>query len=375
LNGKKIMLVSNSAWNLYNFRLPLIKHLVQLGYKITLACPKDQYFSHLSTFPGVKLVEIHYLHPTSSNPLRAIILLREFIKTYKSEQPNLVLHFTIKPNILGSIAAKIAKVKSISIITGLGFTYLKGGFFGLAIPFMYKIAFRKIERLIVYNPDDLTFFINNRIFPKNSIKLINGSGVDTIHFGHLPKNRPSSSFVFLFIGRLIADKGIREFIEAARLVKNKYPNAAFWLMGGLGNNPASIQEKELAAWKNEGIIAHFGHVDDVRTIIRNADVVVLPSYREGVPKAILEAMAMGKPILTTDVAGCRETVDDGENGWLVPAKDSVAMSAAMEMFLASDNETMLAMGKKSREKALKIFDERIIIQAYMDNIEAVLHGA
>lgn len=363
---KKILIVDNSAWNIYNFRLPLIKKLSSSGFKIKALSPIDEYINYLNETPFVKHLPIRFLQPNSKNIIRDLIFLFELILLYKKEKPNLILHFTIKPNIYGNLAARICNIPSIAVVTGLGYTFLhQKGLYNI-IPSLYKFAFKNILKLVLYNKDDQEVFLQKKLVPQHKCLIIPGSGVNTRYFFPIFPQRNDGKFVFLFIGRLLKDKGLLEFIEAGKEVCKNYPNAEFWIAGDLNDtNPSAIPKDMILAWMEGKNITYYGKLSDVRQIIGNADVLVLPSYREGVPRAILEAMSMGKPIITTDAAGCRETVEHGLNGLVVPVKNPAALALAMSYLIETPKSALEAMGQHSRNRALKLFDERIVTKSYL----------
>ena len=360
---KTIAIVTNSTWNIYNFRLGLIKRLKTEGYKVLVIAPVDEYIHYLNESYFTKHIPLKNLSPQSKNPFKDILLTWELFKIYKKERPNLILHYTIKPNIFGSIAAKMAKITSISTVTGLGYTFLSESFMNKVVKKLYKFAFEKISNIIFHNPDDQKLFIAKKIIRESQSIVIPGSGVNTNYFRPLSVHSHREKFIFLFIGRLLYDKGIIEFVEAAKMLKAKLPQVEFWVIGQAeAKNPSIVSKQDLLKWVEAQYIHYMGPTKDVRKFIRKVDAVVLPSYREGMPRAILEGMAMGKPIITTDTPGCRATVQD--NGFLVPAKNTEALAEAMLKLYQLDEIDYQVMSQKSRQIALDVFDEKLIIEQY-----------
>ena len=371
---KTIALVANSSWNIYNFRQPLIKQLKLSGYRVLVVAPVDEYIHYLNDSYFTRHIPLRFLAAQRKNPLWDLLLLWELYRIYRNERPGLVLHFTIKPNIYGSLAARWAGIPCIPTVTGLGYTFLHNGLLGRLARRLYQLAFRSVPHAIFHNEDDRQVFLREGLITKERSLVIPGSGVNTNHFRPLPQPE-TDKFIFLFIGRLLHDKGIREFTAAAQRLRRLAPQAECWVVGQLNPEyPAAVTQQELVQWIEEQHIRYLGATNDVRPYIKQAHVLVLPSYREGLPRAILEAMAMGKPILTTDTAGCRETVEPGRNGCLVPARDAVALAEAMVEFYHLSKEERQAMGDYSRQKVLRQFDEKIIVEAYLKLCEEGLAG-
>ena len=297
------------------------------------------------------------------DPFGDLRLLHRLYSWYRIEQPDIVHHFTIKPVIYGSIAAHLARVpKIINSITGLGFVFTedKVKLLRQFVKLQYRLALSLAQTNIFLNRDDLTFFRDQGLVDLHKSMLLPGEGVDCNYFSPL-KHAPE--MIFLMMGRLLKDKGVYEFVEAARQVKQKYPQYEFQLLGQPDfRNPNTVSVKELKLWDAQGVVRWLGAVEDVRPILARAQVVVLPSYyREGIPRSLLEAAAMEKPMITTDMTGCREVVKDQENGFLVPVKNVEALVEAMCQMIANP-EMRMAMGRKGRDKVLRTFDQSIIIK-------------
>jgi len=370
---KKILLVANSTWNIYNFRLSLIRHLKAEGYRVVVVAPVDEYIDYLHQTGVTRHVPLHHLRPQSRNPAHDLLLTWELYRIYRRERPDLILHYTIKPNIYGNLAARMAGIPSISTITGLGYTFLHASRFTTrAVQQLYRRALRWPRWVAFHNRDDEALFRSKRLVPPQRSLVIHGSGVNTNHFRPLP--RPDSdSFIFLFIGRLLSDKGLPELVEAGKQLRRRYPQAELWVVGELSpGNPSAISKEQVLNWMEAGHIRYAGHSRDVRPFIKIADAMVLPSHREGIPRALLEGMAMGKPIITTNVPGCRDTVEEGRNGFLVPSRDTPALSRAMERMLALPEEEREDMGIHSRRKSREEFEDKIITQRYTALIETIL---
>jgi glycosyltransferase involved in cell wall biosynthesis len=368
---KKILIVSNISWTIYNFRLGLLKALKNNGFEVVAIALRDDYSPKIER-EGFRLIALKQLVERGLNPFKDLKLLWEFYTIYKKEKPDLIIHYTIKPNIYGSISAIFNKTKYINVITGLGYVFLKDSLLQKFIKFLYKVVFIHSQFIVFQNNEDREIFLNMNIVNKNKAILIKGSGVNTDFFSpNLSNSQPfiKDGTVFLMIARMLYDKGVIEFVEAARLVKQKYPDAKFVLLGRCyNNNPSCIPEIFIKRWVKEGLVSYFPETDDVRPFIDNADVVVLPSYREGLSKILLESMALEKPIITTDVAGCREIVENGVNGFLVPPKNGKLLAEAMIKMLELNNLERKMMGKKSRDKVKNEFDDKIVLGQYNELI-------
>lgn len=374
----RILCVSNSSFFLFNSFLPVMNAMREVGFDVRAIAPVDGWTERLkgANFPFVPL---RRFDRKTANPLKDLRLLAELLTIYRRERPDLVLHFTIKANVYGTIAAHLAGARSICTVTGLGWLFtqrtLKTLIGGAGYKFLYRIAFSWADRVVVLNDDDRLFFLRNRLLGEDKCAVIPGQGVDTSRF--VP-NDFSSRFngcpVFLLIGRLLWDKGIGEYVEAARIVKAKQPGVEFRLLGPLDTgNRAAIPEHRIRGWEREGLISYLGKTEDVRPFIASCDAVVLPSYREGVPTALLEAMSMQKPVITTDAPGCREVVEDRENGFIVQPKNVPALAGALETFVALSEEEKVRMGRKGRQLAVNRFDERIVTDAYLALVRQALH--
>jgi len=265
------------------------------------------------------------------------------------------------------------KILSICVVTGLGYTFLNGGLAKKISNFLYRISFRFSQKVLFENPDDEALFIDTKIVSKNNSVALNGCGVDTKFFRPISQNNKDGRLVYLFIGRLLYDKGIVEFVEAAKRMKAKFDNVEFWVIGELDyGNPSAISKDQLLNWVDQKFIIYHGTTTDIRSFIKKSNVVVLPSYREGLPKVILESMSMAKPIITTNTAGCKQTVNQGKNGLLVPVKNVPELVNAMTYMNELDEIDLEVMGKLSRKKAVQEFDDKIITSQFVEIINDLL---
>lgn len=365
-----IALVANSSWNLQHFRRSLIRRLLAEGYDVLLLAAEDSYTPRLDDL-GVRFIPLRHLQAQKKNPLRELLFLWELYRIYRRERPDLVLHFTIKPNLYGSLAAGRLRIPCIATVTGLGYTFIHDRASHRLVRLLYRFAFRQSTRVVFQNPDDRGLFLELGLVEKGRILLIPGSGVDTSYYA--PRDRPGAGapFVFLFVGRLLFDKGIGEFYEAARRLRGA--DRAFWVLGKYQTtHPNGVPEKTLDNWLAGGEIEYLGYRDDIRPLLGQADVLVLPSHGgEGVPRSVLEAMSMAKPILATDVPGSRETVEPGENGLLVPARSVEALAEAMQTMYAMDRAVLEEWGQNSRRRVVEKFSQKVVNDLYIEIIKDI----
>ncbi len=362
----KVLLVSRCAWTLYNFRRGQMRVLQNSGQ--TLLCGGaggDGYEEKISAL-GVPFFPLP-VDRRSLNPLADVKLFWTLYRWYRRERPDVVHHFTIKPVIYGSLAARLARVpRIVNTVTGLGhvFTNEAVGWLRRLVEMQYKLALGSAHYTFFQNTDDRQLFLRRRIVRDEKAGLLPGSGVDTKYFAPskvLESDESRPTVAFLMMARLLKDKGLYEFVDAAKLVKAKYPQAEFYLLGARDDrNPSVVPASDLEAWQSAGFVRWLGEVVDVREAIADADVVVLPSYREGTPRSLLEAAAMAKPLIATDVVGCREAVDDGVTGLLVPVRNASALADAMEALLL-DPAARRRMGLAGREKMVRQFEEEQVI--------------
>lgn len=361
------MFVYNSASYLYRFRLGLMLAMKERGWEVVAVSP----FGAAAKKIEARGIRFHKL-PLKRKGINPFADLRTFFylaKLYKQERPNIVHHFTVKPVIYGTAAAHLTRVSGIvNLIPGLGYVFLKGGLLQTVVEKMYRLVLTSRVRVIFQNRDDLSYFLKRQLVIQGQTFVIYGSGVDTDLFSpqRFPLKPHSSSVTFVLVARMLWDKGIAEYVQAARLVKEEIPSAHFILLGSPDQgNPASIPVSWLEEQHRLGRVEWMRHIEDVRPILAGADVIVLPSYREGASRALMEAAAMAKPIVTTDVPGCREIVEGNQNGLLVPSKNVEFLAQAL-LELAVDPDRRIRMGEASRERALKYFDEHVIIRQILE---------
>ena len=364
----KIIVIGSFAGSLINFRGHLLKKMAENGHEV-LACAPD---ASPDVQEKLNALGVAYrnipIDRTGLNPVRDIYTIYRLISLFREVRPDMVLGYTIKPVIYGSLAGRIAGVPRIfSMITGLGYAFSDGGLkerlVGAVVRFLYKLSIGANRRVFFQNPDDRNIFLRLGLLRNlRQAALINGSGVNVDFFQPVPFPGEIS---FLLIARLIKDKGVLEYVKAARIVKKRYPQARFYLVGWIDEGPQGITSADLDSWVKEGTIEYLGRLEDVRPAIADVSVYVLPSYHEGTPRTVLEAMSMGRPVITTDAPGCRETVEEGRNGFLVPVRDAKALAERMEYFIKHP-ELIARMGEESRRIAVEKYDVRKVNKAIMD---------
>jgi len=362
---KKIAVVSNTAWSIFNFRSGLMKKLDEQGYKIITIAPFDEYAHKI-------LYEYHKIKMNNkgTNPFEDFILFLRFFFLYRKLKPDVILHFTPKPNIYGTFAAKLLRKPCVNNIAGLGTTFIRESLVTKIVRTLYCISQKSTQKIFFQNREDRAIFQKLGIFENTD--LLPGSGIDTNKF--IPKKKKEqNNFAFLLHSRLIWDKGVGEFVDAARRIKRKKPDVKFQILGFLDvENTSAIPKEQMNKWVDEGVIDYLGEVCDVREYIANSDCVVLPSYyREGVPRSLLEAASMAKPIITTNNVGCKNVVDEGITGFLCEIKSVDDLVDKMEQMLRLTKKTRCEMGKKGREKIIREFDEQIVFKKYVEAINEV----
>ncbi|MES2007441.1 MAG: glycosyltransferase family 4 protein [Pseudomonadota bacterium] len=358
----RFLLIASFAESFLGFRAPLISALQQSGLEVHVAAPGigDRESIRLQ-LEGLGLI-VHDIpmRRTGTNALADLVTLLALYRTIRAVRPDFVLGYTIKPVIYGSLAAWLAGVpKRFALITGLGYAFQDDGRRGRLRRLaqrLYALALSRVDLTFFQNPDDESLFRESEILKRGALScVVNGSGVDVKDFAvaPLPEGHPR----FLLIARLLASKGVREYAQAARRIRAEYPEVKFDLVGWIDANPDAIAQSELDAWVSDGTVNYLGRLSDVRAILADNSVYVLPSYREGTPRTVLEAMAMGRAVITTDAPGCRETVVDGENGFLVAAQSVDTLVDAMRRFI-EDPTLVSHMGQRSREIAEDKYDVR-----------------
>ena len=372
--NKRICIVSNTARSIYNFRSNLMREIHDKLYKVTALAPYDEYAEKIKE--EFEFIKIRKLDRSGTNPIKDIILFFEFIKIYRKLKPDFVINFTIKPNIYSALACLFLNIKYMCSVTGLGHIFLKESLASLIVKILFKLSFYFSKTVVCQKQDDKNLLVSKKIVTDTKVILTPGSGVDLKHFnnnGDSHKNK-GNDFIFIMVSRLLKEKGVKEYVDASKIIKKEKSRVGCFLLGPVDiDNPSCISESEIQIWHNNGFIEYLGETQNVKKYLELADAVVLPSYyREGIPRILLEALAMGKPVITTDSVGCREVVENGKNGFAIPVKNVKALVNAMEKMIELNSEEYDKMCSYSRKKACDEFDERIVIDKYLNVIEKVL---
>lgn len=366
--NRKIVISVNAAWNIHNFRSGLVKAIIRHGYEVMVMAPDDRYSRRLSLL-GCRF-KVLPMDNNGTSPSRDLALLVKYWRVLQSVRPLVYLGYTIKPNVYGSIAAHGLGIPVINNIAGLGTTFINKNLLTSLVKRLYRVSLRKSNRVFFQNSDDLNLFVQAGLIQPGSADILPGSGIDLNHFSPAPLHRASKlGFRFLLVSRMLRDKGIEEFVAAAKIVRQYMPAVQFQLLGPVDEkNPNVVSLERIRLWERDDLVKYLGETDDVRPYLNNADCIVLPSYREGTPHSLLEAAAMERPIITTDVAGCREVVDHDNNGFLCKVKDASDLAEKMMQMVSLSHEQRLAMGVRGRIKIVTEFDENIVIEKYLNTI-------
>ncbi len=370
--SKTIAMGYNTCHYVWLFRRNLLQALMQDGHDVVIMAPKDAYTEQLV---GMGVTHFDVPMKMNKNPISDYFLYRRFLKAFRSVRPDVYLGYTIKPNVYGSMAAHKMGVPTVNNIAGLGTVFVSENIVAQIAKTLYRIALGRAAMVFFQNPDDRRLFTTSGIVKHERHDLLPGSGVDLLKFSFspLPVSPEQDTLRFLLIGRMLWDKGVGEFVEAAQQIRKSRTNVQFYLLGGIDNdNPTAISREQIAAWVADGHVSYLGYSDDVPAEIRKADCIVLPSaYPEGTPRTLLEASAIGRPIITTDAPGCRSTVDDGINGYLCALRDSSDLLEKMEKITALSPKERSDMGCAGRAKMEREFDEAIVIEKYLEMIRAL----
>ncbi len=365
----RIAIVLNTSWNIYNFRMNFVRKLIDQGYEVHTIAPKDDYTRYLQeagcTHHNVRM------DSRGANFLKDSALIVELFLIYRKLRPDVILHYTIKPNVYGTLAASMLRIPVINNVCGLGTVFLKNNLVSVIAILLYKISFQFARKVFFQNHDDLKLFIDKGLVPANAVDLVPGSGIDLRRFQPIPFKR-NEKFTFLLISRLITDKGILEYVEAVRRLKTNGLDARFQILGAMDeDHKRGIKVKVIEEWINSGTIEYLGTTNDVRQFINLADCIVLPSYREGTPRTLLEAASSSKPIIATDVPGCNHVVKDQYNGLLCKLKDANDLADKMKLMTEFDEQKLKIFGENGRAKMEAEYDEAVVINKYLETLKSL----
>lgn len=360
--SNRVVISANTFWNVANFRENLIKALVGHGHIVTVAAPGPDI--DWASRIGVETASIS-VNRSGLNPFGDARLFGQYLRMFKRSDADFYLGFTVKPNIYGALAARFSRVAALPNVSGLGTAFIAGGALSWLVSQLYRVAFRNCPIVFFQNADDCELFVSRNIVQRDQARLLPGSGVDLKRFA--PASAQHSEVRFLLIGRLLGDKGIREYVRAAQWLKSIHPDWRFQLLGPIDEgNRTAIERAELDRWIEDRTIEYLGPADDVRPFISAATAVVLPSYREGMPRTLLEAAAMARPLVATDVPGNRQLVEDGINGLLCRPRDWESLAEAMLSLGQKTAVEREAMGNAARKLVEDFYGEDRVISAYLE---------
>ena len=368
-----ILMTVNAAWNIWNFRRSVVEALVGDGHHVTVLAPPDDAVSNLESL-GCRFHPLE-MSVQGLNPIEDLKLQRRFKRVFREVQPDVVLSYTIKNNIFGAWAAQAVGVPFLPNVTGLGTAFLSGRLLQTVAEQLYRRSFSALPTVFFQNEDDRDLFLDRAMVRADQTRLLPGSGIDLVRFAPTVMPSVGDSPIFLMIARLLRDKGVVEFVGAARQIKAYYPRARFQLLGAVGSeNRGAIDAVMVQGWVAEGMVEYLGTTHDVRSAITAASCVVLPSYREGAPRTLIEAAAMGRPVITTDVPGCRAVVDRDVSGFFCEVRSVESLATAIKRFLALSSRQRQAMGQAGRTKMEREYDQAIVVQAYRAAIESLVNN-
>lgn len=358
----RVLITVNAAWNVVNFRAPLVRHLVASGHQVTVLAPPDGAEDELCQM-GCTFVPLK-MNAKGLSPIDAWQMVRQFKRHFRQSKPDVVLSFTIKNNLFGALAARSLGIAFIPNVTGLGTAFLSGRALQIVAETLYRFCFQRLKVVFFQNEDDRDLFLTRGLVQPSQARVLPGSGIDLDRFSVAPLPGQSDP-VFLMVARLIRDKGVMEYARAAAIVKRRFPQAQFRILGPLGaENRGAIPADVVASWSPEIDLEYLGEADDVRPFVSAADCVVLPSYREGAPRTLIEAAAMGRAVIATDVPGCRAVVEDGLTGFFCQLQDADSLANACIRVIEIGTEQRRCMGLAGRKKMEHEYDQAIVVAAY-----------
>jgi glycosyltransferase involved in cell wall biosynthesis len=361
--NKKVLITSNSTWATYHFRKDLVARLISDGYEVFILSPYDKYADPLIKL-GVKFHPID-IDRKSVNIIGELKLFISLFEIYKKINPSMVLHYSIKPNIYGSIVCGIMNINSIAVVTGLGYVFINRNIKSFLGRFLYRIAAYFTKYMCFLNTSDRDLFVKSGIISKSKTKIIPGEGVDTSFYKSRKNMNSAYLFDFIFIGRMLRDKGILEYIDAAKFIKkNNQSNISFGIIGQVDENPSSVNLEQIKEWEKQKIIEYLEVTDDIKSVIQVSKCIVLPSYREGLPRSLLEASSMEKVVIGTNVAGCKDVIDDNVTGFICRPKSSSSLAKAMLKVLLLSNSQSEKMGSLGRKKVKSDYSNQQVYKAY-----------
>lgn len=367
-----ITLSANTSWYLYNFRRSTIIALQEMGYKVICISPEDGYSQKLVSERSCQWLPLK-MDNQGSNPLKDLYVFWQLFTIYRRCKPKAALHFTIKNNVYGTWAAKLLGIPALNNVSGLGTAFIHRGLVPQMVRFLYKLSFPLAFRVFCQNDEDAQLLIQEKLVPEKKLTRLPGSGVDINRFSPLADKQRGDPFIFIFAGRMLADKGLYELIEAMHALNNKNKTCELLLCGFLDvKNATAISTEQMQKWTQAPYIHYLGSSDSMELELAKADCVVLPSYREGMPRSLLEAGAMALPSIASDVAGCRNIIEHQVNGLLCEAKSAQSLQFQMESLMIMSDDKLASLGNAAREKIVQSFSEEIVVDMTLEAIDEAL---
>jgi glycosyltransferase involved in cell wall biosynthesis len=365
MKKNKIMFVANSAWSMSRFRSEVLQDYIARGFHVTVVAPSD------ASVDKIRQIGCDFLSFSMSrrslNPFIDLWSFLQLFYIYFRHRPSFIFHYTIKPNIWGSFAASVLRIQNIPVVTGLGYVFVKESMLTQLVSYLYKLAFKSTLETWFLNTDDRDEFVKRKIIPTQKTKVLPGEGINLTEYAYQPDFPSETSF--LLIARMLWDKGVGEFVDAAREFKKQQPEVKFKLLGPVDlGNPSGIPSTQIEAWQNEGVIEYLEEKKDVRQDIKDSTCIVLPSYREGIPRVLLEAAAVGRPVITYDVPGCREAVIDNQSGFLVSPKNQSELVEATRKITTMKTSELKLLGLAGRSYMASKFSIEKILDQYRKKI-------
>lgn len=366
---KNIILCANTSWYILNFRASTILAFKKLGYEVICVCPEDGYTDNLVSKLKVKWVDIK-LDNSGSNPFNDVLFFLRLLKVFRYYKPRVIFNFTVKNNVFGTWAAKLSRVRVVNNVSGLGTAFIHTGLTSFIVRSLYRLSQPFADKVFCQNEEDYHLLVNSNLVSPNKLELLPGSGVDTKRFRpEIRAKNERSRFVFLYVGRMLADKGLNELVQASDILYNKGLQFEVTLCGFAGaKNNSAIPEPLLQKWNELPYLNYIGPSDEIEKVYANSDCVVLPSYREGMPRSLLEAGAMGLPSITTDVPGCKHIILHDYNGLICEVKSAESLALKMEEILMASEEKLSVFGVNARKRVEQYYDENIVIDKYVKEL-------
>lgn len=359
----KVLILINHQAGLYKFRKELLERLVQEKHNVYISVPEGEYTKEINEL-GVRLINNRYLNRRGTNPLQDIRLLNYYKSMLEKIRPNVVLTYTIKPNVYGGMACARMDIPYVVNVTGLGTSIQDGGLLQKITLLLYRYGLRKAKKVFFQNNANRDFMLSHKVI-RTPYEVLPGSGVNVKEYDYTPYPKEDGKIIFTTIGRIMKDKGIDELLFAAKIIRERYTNIEFRLIGDYDEN----YQDTIEAYQDKGVIRYLGSKKNIKPYIAKSHAIIHPSYHEGMSNVLLEAASMGRPVIASDIPGCREIYEDGITGYGFMPKDAQGLVKAIEQFLSTSYKEKVAMGKAGRQRIVQEFDRKIVVNRYIDRIE------